>query len=84
MKDLVNELLPVTHEWKHLGVQLNMQVPCLNSIAIKCNNDPSLCLLEMLSQWLDITFPPPTWQTVVDALSSPALRYHPMSAWASF
>ena len=74
MKDLVNELLPVTHEWKHLGVQLNMQVPCLNSIAIKCNNDPNLCLLEMLSQWLDITFPPPTWQTVVDALSSPALN----------
>ena len=45
----------------------------LNAIQIQCNNDPSRCLLEMLSQWLEVTSPPPSWQTVVDALSSPAV-----------
>ena len=73
MKDLVNELSAVKDKWKDLGVQLNMTPSDLNSIEIKCSNDPSHCLLEMLSQWWEVTSPSPTWQTVVDALSSPAV-----------
>ena len=72
----MNELSAVKDKWKDLGVQLNMTPPDLNAIQIQCNNDPGRCLLEMLSQWLSITTPPPTWQTVVDALSSPAVSRH--------
>ena len=73
LKDLVNELSAVKDKWKDLGVQLNMTPPDLNAIQIQCNNNPSRCLLEMLSQWWEVTSPSPTWQTVVDALSSPAV-----------
>ena len=70
----MNELCVVKDKWFDLGVQLNMQPHDLKSIQIQYHNDPSRCLLEMLSKWLSITFPPPTWQTVVDSLSSPAIN----------
>ena len=73
LKILVNELSAVKDKWFDLGVQLNMTPPDLNSIQIQYHNNPSRCLSEMLSQWLSITTPPPTWQTVVDALYCPAI-----------
>ena len=73
LKTLVNELFEVRDKWYHLGVQLNMRPSDLKAIRTQYHNDPDDCLLEMLSQWLSITTPPPTWQTVVDALYCPAI-----------
>ena len=68
LKTLVNELHEVRDKWYHLGVQLNMKTSDLKAIRTKYNNDPDDCLLEMLSSWLSISSPSPTWQNVVDAL----------------
>ena len=73
IKLLVNELCAVRDKWFELGVQLNLLPSDLNVIQMECNNKPSRCLLGMLSLWLKVTSPPPTWQNVVDALCSPAV-----------
>jgi hypothetical protein len=71
---LVNELNEVRDKWYHLGVQLNMKTSDLNAIRSQYMNNPDDCLLEMLCVWLTKLPSPPTWQTVVDALSAPAVR----------
>ena len=72
---LVNELNKVRDKWYHLGVQLNMKTSDLNAIRSQYMNNPDDSLLEMLSVWLSRTDPsPPSWQRVVDALSSPAVE----------
>ena len=50
-----------------------MKTSDLNAIRSQYMNNPDDCLLEMLSDWLTKLPSPPTWQTVVDALSSPAI-----------
>ena len=68
---VVNELHEVRAKWYHLGVQLNMKPSDLNAIRAQFMNKPDDCLLEMLSVWLTRTDPsPPSWERLVDALSS--------------
>ena len=68
---VVNELHEVRAKWYHLGVQLNMRPSDLDAIRAQFMNKPDDCLLEMLSVWLTRTDPsPPSWERVVDALSS--------------
>ena len=70
---LVNELHEVRDKWYHLGVQLKVQLHDLDAFQTQYNNNPDKCLLKMLSHWLTMTPPPPTWQRVVDALNSPSI-----------
>ena len=68
----MNELHEVRAKWYHLGVQLNIRPSDLDPIQIQCLNNPDDCLLKLLSVWLTRTVPsPPSWERVVDALSSP-------------
>ena len=70
----MNELHEVRAKWYHLGVQLNMRPSDLDPIQIQCLNNPDDCLLKLLSVWLTRADPsPPSWERVVDALSSPAI-----------
>ena len=70
---LQNALYEVRDVWYHLGVQLNVPLSDLRAIKAEYRDKPGDCLLEMLSVWLSITTPSPTWQTVVDALCCPAI-----------
>ena len=70
---LQNALFKVRDKWYHLGVQLKVPISDLKAIRTQYLNNPDDCLLEMLSCWLSITTPSPTWQTVVDALCCPAI-----------
>ena len=70
----MNELQQVRDIWFSVGVQLNMPLADLRSIRADFKDKSSDCLLEMLSVWLTRTDPsPPSWERVVDALSSPAI-----------
>ena len=70
----MNELQEVRDVWFSLGVQLDMPEADLGSIRADFRDKCSDCLLQMLSFWLRKTTPsPPSWQRVVDALSSPAI-----------
>ena len=70
----MNELQQVRDIWFSVGVQLNMPLADLRSIRADFKDKSSDCLLEMLSVWLTRTVPsPPSWERVVDTLSSPAI-----------
>ena len=72
---LVNELYEVRAKWYDLGVQLRMKTPDLDAIETEHPKHSDVCLRKMLSMWLTREVPsPPTWQRVVDALSSPAVN----------
>ena len=71
---LVNELHEVRADWYELGVQLRMETHDLDVFRLENQNDTNKCLRQMLSVWLLQEFPsPPSWERVVDALSSPAV-----------
>ena len=71
---LVNELHEVRADWYDLGVQLRMETHDLDVFRLENQNDTKKCLRQMLSVWLLQEFPsPPSWERVVDALSSPAI-----------
>ena len=71
---VVNELQEVRDIWFSVGVQLNMPLADLRSIRADFKDKSSDCLLETLSVWLTRTDPsPPSWERLVDALSSPAI-----------
>ena len=72
LKALSNELNEVRDMWFSLGVQLEVPLGDLRAIRTQFSN-PADCLIEMLSYWLTMTAPPPTWQRVVDALNSPSI-----------
>ena len=71
---LVNELYEVRAKWYDLGVQLRMTIHDIDAIEIEYSKHSDTCLRKMLSVWLTREVPsPPTWQRVVDALSSPTV-----------
>ena len=74
LKTLVNELHEVRADWYDLGVQLEIKTHDLDVFRLENQNDTKKCLRQMLSLWLLHEIPsPPSWERVVDALSSPAI-----------
>ena len=70
----MSELYEVRAKWYGLGVQLGMKTSDLDAFETQYQNNLDRCLIKMLSDWLSRTDPsPPSWQRVVDALSSPAI-----------
>ena len=70
LKSLHNELHPVAYKWYSLGVQLQVPIETLKCIEAE-HKQMNRCLLEMLTVWLKCTNPPPTWNTLTEALDSP-------------
>ena len=70
LKFLHSELHPVVDKWYTLRVQLQVPIESLKSIRRE-NLLMTECLLEMLTDWLKYTNPPPTWNILIEALESP-------------
>ena len=64
----MEEVLDVSAQWYHLGVQLKVRIGTLDSIRIQFQN-PRDQLLEMLKTWLT-TSDNTSWKTLTDALRS--------------
>ena len=54
----------VAHQWKSLGVYLNIPMGKLNTIQGKDHE----CLMEMLHVWLVRINPSPTWDAIIKAI----------------
>ena len=64
----MEEVLDVSVQWYHLGVQLKVRIGTLDSIQVQFP-DPKRQLLEMLKTWLT-TSDNTSWKTLTDALRS--------------
>ena len=60
----------IAAKWKKLGLALDFETSCLNSIQSTCNHDVEQCCEMMLTQWLDgyVKQLPITWRTLLEAL----------------
>lgn len=67
LKDAFEKLLPVAADWNNIGVLLGIRDNTLREI--KHNERHRYdCLREMLSEWLKTDNPPPTWNSLADAV----------------
>ena len=57
----------LSSKWKNLGVFLNLDEGTLDKIEYD-NKKADDCLREMLSAWLKKVTPPPSWETLADAV----------------
>ena len=65
---MMEEVLDVSVQWYHLGIQLKVRTGTLDSIQAQFP-DPKRQLLEMLKTWLT-TSDNTSWKTLTDALRS--------------
>ena len=62
-------LLPVAAEWMNIGTMLEIQEHILEKIKREQRKDKN-CLRDMLSKWLKLAKPYPTWSSLADAVSA--------------
>ena len=68
LKDLLEELVHISHKWYYLGIQLGLEEK-LDNIKVDHPEKSQHCLSEILSTWLKID-PRATWHTLCAALHS--------------
>ena len=66
--EVMEEILDVSAQWYHLGVQLKVRTGTLDRIRTQFK-DPRDQLLEMLKTWLTTSYNT-SWKTLTDALRS--------------
>jgi ankyrin repeat protein len=67
LSNVIRELMKLDSEWQNIGVLLNIPSARLKKIA----NDYTItrdCLREMVTEWLKMVDPPPTWELLVEAV----------------
>ena len=62
-------------KWYNIGLKLGIPPGTLNSIKIKCRDDPDECVTALLNEWLNNGNPPPSWAALAEALRSPMVGY---------
>lgn len=60
-------LFNIGEKWFYIGMELGINIEDLDLIRKK-NDDPRMCLLEMLRIWLKSINPQPTWKILADVL----------------
>ena len=69
LKDLLEELVKISHKWYELGVRLELEEGTLKTIKSNHPENAQRCLSEVLSTWLKAE-PRATWHTLCAALRS--------------
>ena len=74
--DVQKELIPVSAQWKDIGIALGLRFSILDSISAENSGDPAACLESMVAEWLErrynvMRFGEPTWQRLVEAVGDP-------------
>lgn len=65
---LLEELLPLAYSWHNIGTILGIPEGELNKIKRDNFNQSDDCLREMISKWLKMIDPEPTWDRLVNAV----------------
>lgn len=76
LSKVLNLLLEVSIKWFNLGLQLGLKERDLKVIEQDHAKDGvEVCLREMLSLWLKMINPHPTWEGLVAALKKPSVLF---------
>ena len=75
--DLVQD---ASSKWYALGVQLHIKAAELKVIEMKCT-DAGSCLGEMISIWLRMADPPPSWVGLITALEHDSVECGDLAAY---
>ena len=75
LKDAFRMLLPLAAHWRNIGVLLGIKNDDLHIVNRNYTKEDD-CLREMLSLWLKVKNPLPTWSTLADAVE----QYDPAKA----
>ena len=62
-------------KWLYIGLELGLNRDTLDAIKKKNPNITDNCFTEMLTVWLKMVNPPPTWSALADALKLPTVGY---------
>jgi hypothetical protein len=69
-------LLDVSSKWYELGLQLGVKEGDLRIIEHNCSHRGALtCLREMLSVWLKMIDPPPSWERLLSSADHSTVGY---------
>lgn len=63
------KLLPLAEKWKIIGILIGLETHILENIK-KDEGGVQDCLGKMLSEWLKMADPPPTWKDIIDAVQT--------------
>ena len=70
---LVTKLKDVAGKWNPLGVQLNFTPGTLSGFPPAVQADPIRALQELLTRWLERINPPPTLESLAEAVGGPVI-----------
>ena len=62
-------------KWYYIGLELRTSASTLDSIKVKCREDPDECITALIKEWLNNGQPPPSWAALAEALKSSIVGY---------
>ena len=79
LKVVQETLWDVRSKWRNLGIQLDIKVEDLETIAANNSLKVDDCFTDCITQWLRQSSPPPTWVSLIRALNSPTIRFQDLA-----
>ena len=76
LSDLMNDVAAKlsAREWKAFAVQLGLKYECIRKIQNENTGNTPNMFMEVFHEWSIQRTTPYTWETVINALSSPSLK----------
>ena len=74
---MLNQVIDIQANWEFVGIQLGIGNGKIEAIKLKNGGDPTRCLKDMLSAWLNENYDTqrhgyPSWRRLCKAIASPA------------
>ena len=69
----MNLLVDASPEWLELGLQLGVNQTTLRIIRQDNHHSTKRCFMEMLSEWLKMIDPLPSWENLIATLKLPSV-----------
>ena len=80
LREVVGLLWSARLKWHNLGLELGIHETELKVIQANHPNDVEACFTEMLSHWLKMIQPAPSYQALVEACSRPSVKCYKLAS----
>ena len=76
VRALIHKACP---KWYDLGLELGVEDVTLDIIKSNCHDDVETCFRKMLSEWLKMIDPQPSWERLIAALKKPYIGHEKLA-----